>query len=278
MKCPVPKNFRLTDIWSQPMKDNLRNAPRVAYTIPTRNLAWGQLENNESSSLPPINYELPKKFVKAPNGCVSTQFMRSRLYEVNFPYSYVKIKLQKNKFADEVDRFGGYNVSANYYGNVKHHGPFTELIMEEKEGWARPGIPTMQISMPVMLFTDDPDVWMDVLPSDRNVGKNLPITTIPGFMPIHAWSRGLSWAFEWVDLEQEELLLNHDTVMFNLLFSKPVKLEYVPWNETFSKQWNLISQSSVNRRNTNELYTEALARRPKKIMPRKQRIWKDKRK
>lgn len=272
-KCP----FRLTDVWSKPMKDIARNAPRVAYTIPTPNLQWGKLENSEGFTLPPVNYELPKKFVKAPNGCVSTQFMRNRLYEVNFPYSYVKIKLQKNVLADEVDRFGGYNVSANFYGNVKHHGPFKELIMEEKEGWANPGIPTMQISMPVMLFTDDPDIWMDVLPSDRNIGKNLPITTIPGFMPIHSWSRGLSWAFEWNDLEQEELLLNHDTIMFNLLFSKPVKLEYIEWNETFSKQWNLISQSSVNRRDTNQLYPEALSRRPKKLLPKKVKKWKDKR-
>ena len=42
----------------------------------------------------------------------------------------------------------------------------------------------MQISMPVMLFTDDEEVWMDVIPSDRNAGQNLPISTIPGFMPI----------------------------------------------------------------------------------------------
>ncbi len=272
-KCPIP---RITDIWSKPMKKISRDAPRVAYTIPVPNQQWGQLENEESNSLPPVNYELPKKFVKAPNGCVSTQFMRNRLYEVNFPYSYVKIKMSKNVLADEVDRYGGYNFTANYYGNVKHHGPFGELILEEKEGWANPGIPTMQISMPVMLFCDDPEVWMDVLPSDRNVGKNLPITTIPGFMPIHSWSRGLSWAFEWQDLNQEECLLNHDVIMFNLLFSKPVKLEYVPWNETFSQQWNLISQSSVNRRETNMLYPEALSRRPSKLLPRKQKLWKDK--
>ena len=66
-----------------------------------------------------------------------------------------------------------------------------------------------------------------------------------------------------------ELNLNHDTVMFNLLFSKPVKIEYVEWNETFSKAWNQISQSSVNRRDTNMLYPDALERRPKKLMPKK---------
>ena len=37
-KCP----FRLTDVWSKPMKDIARNAPRVAYTIPTPNLQWGK--------------------------------------------------------------------------------------------------------------------------------------------------------------------------------------------------------------------------------------------
>jgi hypothetical protein len=87
-------------------------------------------------------------------------------------------------------------------------------------------------------------------------------------MPIYSWSRGLSWAFEWTDLNNLECNLNHDTVMFNLLFSKPVKIKYVEWNETFSKAWNQISQSSVNRRDTNMLYPDALDRRPKRLLPK----------
>ena len=70
-------------------------------------------------------------------------------------------------------------------------------------------------------------------------------------------------------MNNRELNLNHDTVMFNLLFSKPVKIKYVEWNETFSKAWNQISQSSVNRRDTNMLYPDALERRPKTLLPKK---------
>ena len=66
----------------------------------------GQLENQDPQSLhPPINFRNPQKFIKAPNGCVSTQFMRNRMFEVYFPWSYVKVRLGRNKFADEVDRF-----------------------------------------------------------------------------------------------------------------------------------------------------------------------------
>ena len=57
--------------------------------------------------------------------------------------------------------------------------------------------------------------------------------------------------------------------MFNILFSKPVKVEWVEWNETFSERWNMIVGSAVNRRDTNTLYPDALARRPKYLLPRK---------
>ena len=60
--------------------------------------------------------------------------------------------------------------------------------------------------------------------------------------------------------------------MFNLLFSKPVKLKYVEWNETFSKQWNQIVGSSVNRRDSNMLYPDMLDRRPDKVLP-KEKWW-----
>jgi hypothetical protein len=276
-KCPVPRGFKipqLTNIWSKKLSTISKEMPEVAFTMPKPNPVWGLKENNQEYDTPSINYKTPNKFVKAPNGCVSTQFMRNRMFEVYFPWSQVKIKLGRNKFADEVDRFLGYTMSANYFGVVKHHGPFKEIIMEEKEAWASPDIPVLQITMPIMLFTDDPEVWMDVIPSDRNTGKNLPISTIPGFMPIYSWSRGLSWAFEWTNLKQEECVLDEETVMFNLLFSKPVKIKYVEWNETFSKQWNQIVGSSNNRRNTNTLYTDALERRPKKLMPKK-KLWKE---
>jgi len=271
MKCPVPHNKgykipRLTDIWSKKLSTIHKDMPTVAFTQPRKNLQWGGLENNEPRTHPPIIFETPNKFIKAPNGCVSTQFMRNRMFEVYFPWSHVKITLDKNKFADENDRFAGYTSKAHYYGAVKHYGPFEEFIMEEKEAWGSPDKPVMQISMPIMLFTDDPEVWMDVIPSDRNAGKNLPVSTIPGFMPIYSWSRGLSWAFEWTDLNNLELNLNHDTVMFNLLFSKPVKIQYVEWNEVFSKQWNQIVTSSINRRDTNMLYPESVKRRPKKLI------------
>lgn len=277
-KCPVPhgkqKIPRLTDIWSKKLSTIHKGIPEVAWTLPRPNMVWGGLENQETTTYetPPINFETPNKFIKAPNGCVSTQFMRNRMYEVKFPWSYVKIKLEDNQFSDDIDRFGGYKHSASFYGAVKHHGPFNDVIMEEKEAWGHPDKPVMQISLPIMLFTDDEEVWMDVIPSDRNTGQNLPVSTIPGFMPIYAWSRGLSWAFEWTDLENRELNLNHDTVMFNLLFSKPVKIKYVEWNETFSKTWNQITQSSKNRRETNMLYPLAKERRAKKVMPKKKWI------
>ena len=267
-KCPI-KIPDIASIWEKPLRESNRNLPVVAFTIPQPLADVAGKEHEEERSIPVINYGMPRKFVKAPNGCVSTQFQRNRLYEMYFPYSHVKVNLGKNQFADEVDRFGGFNFSANYHGAVKHHGPFNDVIMEEKEAWANPNQPVMQITMPFMFFTDDPEVWLDVVPSDRNAGKNLPISLIGGFMPIHAWTRGLSWAFEWTDTTQDTLELNHDTVMFNILFSKPVKIEFVEWNEKFSKRWNMIEGSAINRRETNTLYTDALARRPKKLLPKK---------
>jgi len=90
-----------------------KGMPEVAFTLPRPNQQWGQFRESRPTTTyqtPPINFETPKKFIKAPNGCVSTQFMRNRMYEVNFPWSYVKVKLVRNQFSDEVDRFGGYKL------------------------------------------------------------------------------------------------------------------------------------------------------------------------
>ena len=89
-----------------------------------------------------------------------------------------------------------------FYGAVKHHGPFDDVIMEEKGslGLIRTNL-YCRYALPIMLFTDDPEVWMDVIPSDRNTGQNLPVSTIPG---LYAYTllgqEDLSWAFEWTDL------------------------------------------------------------------------------
>lgn len=261
-KCPIPD---VGNIWSQPLKTIRRNAPKVVFTV-AKPLNG---EQGSENSLADVGFRTPNKFLKAPNGCVSTLYQRERLYEVKFPWSNVKIELKKNNFTDEINRYGGYQAHAHYTGAVKHQGPFTDFILEEKDAWASPDVPVMQIALPFMLFTDDPEVWVDVVPSDRNVSRALPIATVGGFMPIYGWSRGLSWAIEWVDTSVEELYLSHDMTMFNLLFSKPVKLEYQEWNEDFKKQWKQISNVSKNRRETNQLYPTALERRPKKILRNK---------
>jgi hypothetical protein len=263
MKCPMPNQSK---IWSQPLNLTRRTAPTVGFTVPKQLNPQGQESEN---SLPDVGFRTPSKFLKAPNGCVSTLYMRERLYEVKFPWSNVQIHLEKNQFADQVDRYGGMSARAHYGGAVKHYGPFTDFILEEKDAWASPDIPVCQIALPFILFTDDPEVWVDVVPSDRNPKYNLPIATVGGFMPIHAWTRGLSWAFEWLDTSVSRIDLSHDYTMFNLLFSKPVKLEYVEWTEDMSKQWHQIVNVSKNRRETNQLYPTALERRQKRLLPRK---------
>ena len=262
-KCPIPD---VGSIWSKPMTKIRRNASKVVFTVAKPINSSGQESPN---SLADVGFRTPNKFLKAPNGCVSTLYQRERLYEVKFPWSYVKIELSKNQFVDEINRYGGYSAHAHYTGAVKHQGPFTDFILEEKDAWASPDIPVMQIALPFMLLTDDPEVWVDVVPSDRNPNYKLPIATVGGFMPIYGWTRGLSWAFEWIDPNVNEITLNHDLTMFNLLFSKPVKLEYQEWNEDFQRQWNQIANVSKNRRATNELYPTAIERRPKKVIKNK---------
>lgn len=263
VKCPIPhKNIKFPNIaklWSQPIVNIRKSAPTVAFTIAP----------NEGSNMPQVVYRVPKRFLKAPNGCVATQYQRERMYEALFPSSFVKVRLWKDERAAPDDLFGGYRVEASYYGMVKHNASFTDFILEQKSAWGHPDRPVMQVSLPYLFFTDDPEVWIDVVPSDRNIGKNLPISTIGGFMPIHSWSRGLSWAFEWMDTSVTEFTLSEDTIMFNILFSKPVKIEYQEWNETFEKHWSRLNQVGMVRRNTNELYTEALERRDKRILKRK---------
>jgi hypothetical protein len=100
MKCPMPNQSK---IWSQPLNFTRRTAPTVGFTVPKRLNPQGQESDN---TLPDVGFRTPSKFLKAPNGCVSTLYMRERLYEVKFPWSNVQIHLEKNQFADQVDRYG----------------------------------------------------------------------------------------------------------------------------------------------------------------------------
>ena len=87
-KCPIPD---VGKIWSKPMKEIRKSAPKVVFTVAKPINAQGQESPN---SLADVGFRTPSKFLKAPNGCVSTLYLRERLYEVKFPWSYVKIELR----------------------------------------------------------------------------------------------------------------------------------------------------------------------------------------
>ena len=78
-------------------------------------------------------------------------------------------------------------MSARYTGLVKHHGPFNDFILEEKEAWGDKDTPVMQITMPCCVFTDDEEVWMDIIPSDRNTGQKFTYIYYSG---IYAYMLG----------------------------------------------------------------------------------------
>ena len=252
-KCPMPD---INKLWSRPMSENRKNNPIVAFSIAPTDPA------------PDVMYEMPKRFVKAPNGCVSTQYLRNRMYEVKFPWSSVVFRMTQNNWAEPEDMYKGMDIKATFDGPIRHYEEFPNYIVEQYPAWVNTDKPVLQVSLPIMLFTDDPEVWVDVIPSDRTK-QNLPITLIPGFMPIYGWSRGLSWAFEWTNTDVKEFKLNDNVIMFNLLFSKPVNLEYREWNDDFQNQWDKILNIGHYRNNTNTLYPEALMRRVKKLIPKK---------
>ena len=74
-------------------------------------------------------------------------------------------------------------------------------ITAESE-WRYPDRPTFQLSMPYIMFSDEPVYLSQIAPFMHYSDHPWPGTIFGGRFPVDVWPRPLMWAFEWHDIKK----------------------------------------------------------------------------
>ncbi|MGZ9812526.1 hypothetical protein ACXN5S_18850 [Pseudoroseicyclus sp. H15] len=77
-----------------------------------------------------------------------------------------------------------------------------KLHLTNEAEWRRPGVPTIQLSLPYLFVADEPVYMSQVSPFMHYRREALPGTIFGGRFPINVWPRPLMWAFEWHEPEK----------------------------------------------------------------------------
>ncbi|MEZ5648024.1 MAG: hypothetical protein R3E60_03615 [Alphaproteobacteria bacterium] len=206
---------------------------------------------------------------KGVNYCPAIIDVESKTFEIPCP---VDLQLALRK--DEKGQLRVANVSGPS-STINRQAAEQMVHLLSPNRWRAPNRPVIQIGAPYRFITDEP-VWMTQIPAYNYYRETqFPGLLIGGRFPIDVWPRTLMWAFEWHD-PTKVLRLQRGEPWFYVRFetfdpSRPVKLvEAVMTPELREHCKGLDAVTNyVNR--TFNLFTEARARRPAKLLTKAQR-------
>jgi len=201
---------------------------------------------------------------KGVNYCPAIIDVESKTFEVPCP---VDLKLALRK--DEKGQLRVINI-AGPDSTINRQAADQMVHLIGPNRWRTPNRPIIQIGAPYRFITDEP-VWMTQIPPYNHFREpQWPGLLVGGRFPIDVWPRTLMWAFEWHDLSKP-LILQRGEPWFYVRFetfdpSRPVRMvEAVMTPELREHCKGLDAVTNyVNR--TFNLFTEARARRPAKLL------------
>jgi hypothetical protein len=147
------------------------------------------------------------------------------------------------------------------------------VFLMQPQFWRNKNIPVIQIKVPYFFLSDKPCYMTMLAPyMSQNLVK-WPGLMIGGRMPISIWPRILNFAFEWHDFDQD-LIIRRGQDLCYLYFetedlrSSPQLMEIENTKELAEYRAG-ISATPKFMSNTFSLFETALARRPKKLLVKK---------
>jgi len=142
------------------------------------------------------------------SSCPAVHSAGQRLFFIKSPYS---IRLRAQKIGEKK-----LNIFPIYPETEIKEEIITSLItIEPRENWIEEETPVIQIKMPYVFFSDS-SAWISQLETtSRKKNKNWSL--IQGRFDIYNWQRPLSFAFQWIDNEQDILIKRGDPI-FQLMF------------------------------------------------------------
>ena len=140
------------------------------------------------------------------------------------------------------------------------------LIVTDEEGWAN-GIPSVQLRLPYVFFSDDKDMEIHLRRPEEYQYKDMyPGNFIGGSFNIYSWLRPINAAYQWDDINQP-LQIKKGQPIVELLFNKPVhEFKYVPWNNDLKEMMNHTQSINEYTHNTFSHMKTIIKRRPKKLV------------
>ncbi|WP_373354987.1 hypothetical protein [Pseudoroseicyclus sp. CXY001] len=153
-----------------------------------------------------------------------------------------------------------------------------KLHLTNEAEWRRPGVPTIQLSLPYVFISDEPVYMSQVSPFMHYRKEPLPGTIFGGRFPINVWPRPLMWAFEWHEPEKPIRLQRGEPLFYagfeTLGPERSVQMVEAEATQDLKDYMELISGAVNYVNQTFSLFEAAEARRPEvlvKPVPRKGR-------
>lgn len=108
------------------------------------------------------------------------------------------------------------------------------IRLDSPQIWHSPTRPIFQMDL-FQGFVADESVWMEVtMPTMDSRSRKLPGRIIPGEFDIYSWQRGLSYSFEWLDINSPFIIKKDDPLYYVRFRSKNLseKFKVVKIQET----------------------------------------------
>jgi hypothetical protein len=144
-----------------------------------------------------------------------------------------------------------------------------------RKEWRHPDRPIVQIVTPYIFIADE-TVYMTQMPPFAHFrAEPLPGVLIGGRLPIHIWPRQMMWAFEWFD-PSKEIVLTRGEPWFYVRFetqdpTRPVRMVEAEMTPQLKEHITGLSAVANYVNRTFSLFNTAKARRPSKLLVKKQR-------
>ncbi|NDV02516.1 hypothetical protein [Pseudoroseicyclus tamaricis] len=145
-----------------------------------------------------------------------------------------------------------------------------KLHLTNEAEWRRPGVPTLQLSLPYVFIADEPVYMSQVPPFMHYRREALPGTLFPGRFPINVWPRPLMWAFEWHEPEKPVKIARGEPLFYagfeTLGPERSVQVVEAEKTEELIAYMDLISGAVNYVNQTFSLFEAAEERRPESLV------------
>jgi len=205
---------------------------------------------------------------KAVQNCPAVNAFEARCFEVQMPFDLrLRCRLNADGTASLMRIAEGSSIEAPAAKKL--------VISMPPENWRTPERPVVQIQTPYLFIADELVYINQTPPLFHFPDPPRPGIQICGRFPIDVWPRKLSWAMEWVDLEQD-LVLKRGEPWFYVTFetmdpSRGLRLieaastpELEEYRRGAKAVVSYVSQAF-------SLFPTARSRRPKKLLVKRER-------